>query len=86
MKSIYKYELAITDSQQIAMPAGSKILTAQAQNGVVCLWAEVDADVKEEFRHFRFVGTGHQLPDGLRYIATVQTAIFVWHVYEAIGV
>ena len=34
-------------------------------------------------RFFRIVGTGHDFdPAGLLYVGTVQTGIFVWHVYE----
>lgn len=59
MKSIWKYELAITDHQTLALPKGAQVLTAQAQNNVPCLWVLVDVDQEAESRTFHIVGTGH---------------------------
>lgn len=41
-KTIYKYPLDVTDVQEIKLPVGAEILTVQAQNGTLCLWALVD--------------------------------------------
>jgi hypothetical protein len=81
---IFKYELIIGDRVTVPMPQGAKVLTAQSQRGELCLWAEVDPNAPPVDRCFRIVGTGHRFdPDGLRYVATVQSGLLVWHVYEA---
>lgn len=56
---IYKYELKITDGQNISLPIGAKILTVQTQGEKVCLWALVDPKASTEFRFFEIFGTGH---------------------------
>lgn len=89
MKSIYKYELDITDVQSLMMPAGAVPLTVQTQaaHGTVNLWALVDPEAKPELRRFRIFGTGHPVPDAeaatLVYIATFQAnhGQLVFHVF-----
>ncbi len=87
MNIIYKYKLKVQGFKQvIELPMGSKILTAQCQDGIICLWVEVDPDRKLVKREFFVRGTGDAIADGiansLRYINTVQVYPFVWHVYE----
>ena len=57
--TIWKYALEIKDTQTIHMPAGSRILSVQEQDRVVCLWALVDPDAAEVRRIVQFRGTGH---------------------------
>jgi hypothetical protein len=69
---IYKYPLRIADEQAVPMPAGARILSVQDQDGQLCVWALVDADVHADTRTpmprrtFYIVGTGHPLPEALR--------------------
>ncbi len=74
-KTIWKYNLAVKDEQIIELPEKSTILTVQAQNDMICLWALVnpETDVKER-RCIRVIGTGHAINDfdNLKYISTVQ--------------
>lgn len=86
-REIWKYELDITDRQDVSMPKGAKVLAVQMQREAVTLWAEVDPQAKREPRHFRIFGTGHPMPLQTMgyedvYIGTVQERSFVWHVYE----
>jgi len=87
MKRIHKYPLVagVIDRQSISLPAGARVLTAQVQHGVICLWAEVDTDeTSEELREFVIHGTGHDMLNHLHYIDTVQLdgGYLVFHVYE----
>ena len=94
MLTIYKYQLDKIDGGKmiIKMPEYANIIHLGVQNGIICLWAEVDTDDKIEDRMFRIFGTGHEIEgDGLDYIGTVhmnhkasalETIHFVWHVYE----
>jgi hypothetical protein len=80
---IFKYELIINDVVTVPMPQGATVLTVQSQGGVLCLWAEVDPNAPPVDRYFRIVGTGHRFDrEGLRYVGTGQSGLFVWHVYE----
>jgi len=80
---IYKYELAVTDEQEVLMPKAAEILCAQEQNGRLCVWAQVFPEQEMRPRKFYVHGTGiHGLIHG-RYIDSVQmSGNFVWHVYE----
>lgn len=70
------------------MPLGAKILTFQVQGEyepVPTLWAEVDPNADRAWTTFWLVGTGFDVPPGVvRYVGTVQTGSFVWHLYEEI--
>ena len=87
-KSIWKFQLEVLDMQEVQMPKGAKILTAQAQGDIPCLWAEVDAEEKVmEIRTIEIIGTGHTVEDANRqYIGTVQLYLgaFIWHIYELV--
>lgn len=84
-RTIWKFPLAIADTQVVAMRSGAKVLAVQAQGDALCLWAIVDPDAPDEAVEFRIHGTGHPLPnDAHRYehVGTVQQGAFVWHVFR----
>lgn len=83
---VFKYPLEVTDRQHITMPIGAEILSVQAQNGNLCLWAKVDPAAQSEVRTFHVSGTGHDLPnDAGKYVGTAQMlgGALVWHVFDA---
>ena len=83
MKTIYKYPLAIADSQAIKVPGEAKILCVQLQMDTLTLWAQVDPNNIPSTRTIEVFGTGHPMDDGCRsYIGTVQEGSLVWHVFE----
>jgi hypothetical protein len=93
MKTIHKYQLNITDFQEIEMPEGAKILHVESQptphmlsKERLCLWAEVDDEKPLVPRRIRVFGTGHDMEHEhqLRYIGTtpMHNHALVWHVYE----
>lgn len=84
--TICKYQLSITDEQDIMVPEGAELLTAQLQGGALCLWALVNPAAPKQRRIIEIIGTGNPAPAAERkYIATVQMAggSLVWHVFEA---
>ena len=86
-KTIWKFEVPVTDRARVAMPAGARVLSVEIGKGlgVVWLWAEVDPAADVGDRGFRVVGTGNPLPEGvedMRFLGTVLDGPFVWHVYE----
>jgi hypothetical protein len=85
MPTIYKYNLQ-PGRTVLDLPAGALPLTAQMQNGDVCMWVLLDPARPHERRFFDVYGTGHGMPaDPGRYVATFQMdgGVFVWHVFEA---
>lgn len=88
MAAILKYKLEITDRQTLKLPANSRVLSVQDQNGELCLWAFVNPPGDPTVRTIRIVGTGHELPADFLihhdFIATVQQVDIgaVWHVFE----
>ena len=91
MTTIYKYELEVTDSQEISLPPSASILSAQVQQGKVCLWVRLyPAELYlADAREIRIYGTGHPIEPtlNLRFIDTVQLAngSLVFHVFEVLG-
>jgi hypothetical protein len=86
MKTIWKFPLEITDSQDVQMPAGAEVLGIAEQYGELCMWAIVDTDADLEARSFAVVGTGNPIPDDVVYVSStrmpVGDVIAVWHVFE----
>lgn len=87
MLTIFKYPLRLTDHQQIAMPEGAEVLTAQWQHDKIVVWARVDTEAPERVVAFTIIGTGNTIYEQSirhkRYVATVQepTRPLVWHVF-----
>jgi hypothetical protein len=85
-KTIWKFQLAIFDTQVIKVPLGSKLLTIQSQGGNACLWVLCDGNNPLiEQRKIALYGTGHLLPDKCgEYIATFQMGggALVFHAFE----
>lgn len=86
MRTIFKYELAVTDDRQsVQMPKGAILRAVQLQYGAVTIWAEVESENPREKRSFRVYGTGNPIEQERDvYVGTVQTPPFVWHVYEVV--
>lgn len=87
MKIILKFPLQLQNAQTVVMPAGAQILTVQAQNDMLHLYALCDRTGDAvEGRRFAVYGTGEGLPDepGV-YIGTTQLwyqGRLLWHVFE----
>ncbi len=83
-KTIFKFPInTLAESQNILMPRGGIIRSAQYQSGILCLWAEVDRLAPMEDRFIEIFGTGHAIPEADRtFIGTVQQGSLVWHIYE----
>lgn len=85
MNTIWKFPLAITDIQNVMLPEGAVILSAQSQRDNLCLWALVSPDAPKQRREIEILGTGNPVPDvKRRYISTTQMlgGDLVWHVFE----
>ena len=82
MKTIYKYQIPITEVFILNLPAGAIPLVAKEVGAYSYLWVEVERDNLLEDVVFYIVGTGHPKPDmATKYISTIFSGIFVWHLY-----
>lgn len=84
MRTIWKYELRITDVQSVDLPGGSTPLSVGEQNGRLVLWAVVEPEARRWPYSIRIVGTGNPFPDANEcyLIGTVQMSNgLVWHVF-----
>lgn len=85
MQTIYKYPIAITDTQAVLMPVSAEILSVQFQRDDLCLWAAVDPSEEKRARVICIFGTGHSMPPpaSMRFLGTAQQCSGdVWHVFE----
>lgn len=87
MLQVWKFPLAIADSQQIEMPHGCKILHFAVQNDQPCIWALVDPDAEKGRVSFRLAGTGHPIEhemDKLEFIGTIliRNGSLVFHLFK----
>jgi hypothetical protein len=79
----------IQDSIIIDLPADSKILSFQVQNGKPYIWVIVDPEKTLVSRYFTIIPTGAEieyLSEVLIYIGTIQMAsgAIVFHLFEDI--
>lgn len=81
---IYKYQLAICNRQNVAMPVNAEVLAFQMQKDIPTIWAKIPDKAGEiKDRIFSVVGTGHLFDDSdCKYIGTAQDHEFVWHLFE----
>lgn len=87
MKTIWKYQLDVTDEQLVPMKQGSQILAVQVQVGIPCIWALVDTSKPSEDRMFCIYGTGHPIEDEPgQFIGTFQLhgGSLSFHLFEVI--
>lgn len=87
MTTVWKFKLTLNrDGLSLTLPEGSKILSVHEQRGDICLWVQVDTEVKiHQRRSFEVYGTGHLIPEGDRtFLGSVfmDGGAFVFHVFE----
>lgn len=84
--TIWKFQLNEEQLQQLEVPSGAQILTANFQDDNLCIWALVNDEAPREPRYIRLIGTG-QVVDMFEtkiYINTVFKNGFVFHIFEVI--
>lgn len=84
MITIYKYPVEIDKQIIIMMPWGAKFLCIQVQNGVPCIWVQVDTDEALVERKFFWYGTGNPSDMTKNYLGTIQlhNGNLVFHLFE----
>jgi hypothetical protein len=83
IETIWKYELPGPGERlALELPIGAQVLTVQYQNGVPTIWVKLLRSAPIEVRHFVLVGTGWPVHPEAKYIGTVQSGPYVWHLLE----
>lgn len=85
MNTIWKYSVVTAKTRQcFEMPVGAKVLHVAEQNGLICLWAQVDPyETNLDSRYFHVVGTGNKIPDKAgEFVGTALVGEFVFHLFE----
>lgn len=82
MKKILKYKIPHGRLVEIETTAYAPIVHVGEQEGVVCIWVEVNDKIEVAQRSFAVFGTGHEIPEEFIHIGTVQEGTRVSHVYE----
>lgn len=86
MRTIYKYEMSMTDDiQTFDLYNGYSIVHFGEQDGKIMMWVDhrTEYDTKQLVK-LQIIGTGHDIGDyAASYRQTVQMPNgLVWHIYE----
>lgn len=82
MNAVYKYELDLTDVNEITMPMGAEIIHANIDpHGSPCVWAVVNPENKPQRKLIYIRGTGQPLPDNCIHLSSFRQGPFIWHVF-----
>jgi len=91
VRTIWKFQVPVTDISKIQMPVGARIMALKDTEGYgdIPVWAVVESDAPLVSRIFYIVGTGNPMTvleeaHDYHYIGTVTQAqgALVWHVFD----
>lgn len=84
METVFKYSLPEVGANGLELPKGAKVISADVQGQMICLWAIVNPEAPKETRQFVVAPTGNGVDvTGLDFIQTTFTVNgLVWHVFE----
>ena len=88
MKKIYKYQLEVTDYQDIKVPVGAEFISVVSQRNDLVAYFLVDPTESDMLtKTFHIIGTGHPIYDNdlieYKFVGTYLTHgdNLVWHVF-----
>jgi hypothetical protein len=88
MRTVHKYPVSLSDIFTLELPRGAEVLTAQAQDGDMFLWALVDTNAPTEEVVFRLANTGDCISETseLKYVNTFQLRGrgLIYHLFEIV--
>lgn len=82
MRTIWKYSLEDGYSELWLSQTAQVVEVGLDPSGAWSLWALHFTTDPVDRRTFRVFGTGHEVPDGWKYVGTFHEPGFVWHVFE----
>ena len=82
-KTIWKFPLAVEQSQWITVPNDAQVLSIDVQSGIPCLWMLLGySDAPMASREIRCFGTGQDVEASHdQFIGTVLVGSLVWHYF-----
>lgn len=81
MRTIWKYDVPITDKLEIRMPIGWRFVAVGLDpRNRPCMWVEVDTEATSIKHQFSVVGTGHPIHEDARVLGSIRQDPFMWHV------
>lgn len=82
MRTIHKYVLTDVVNEVLTFERAKWLYVAN-QHEQITVWAEVNTLERECMETLHIVGTGHEVPSGVRHIgsALMDSGRFVFHVY-----
>lgn len=80
-REIWKFPFSLTDTLWVTMPVDAEILHVAMQGSKPCLWAAVSPDAERVPRRFMVRGTGQPIPEDGRYVGTLHSPPYVWHLF-----
>ncbi len=86
MRTVFKYPLK-GDTSHVFIPHDAKVLHVAEQDGVPCVWAEVDTTQHKVGKMYYTVGTGHPLPEApAEHVGSLMMhgGAIVLHVYKGL--
>ena len=75
MRKIYKYKLEPSGVQyrmQVDMPYSAGILSLKSKDGVITVYAEVEADDYDFTQYFYVLLTGEEVPEDCEFLSTLE--------------
>jgi hypothetical protein len=84
-RTIYRYVVPVDGIPcKIGLTGDPVAFGALGYSAGIEFWAEHHDSAEPVVRTFTIIGTGHQIPDGARYIGTAPRTPqgLVWHLYE----
>lgn len=86
MRKVFKYIVEVSDEvQEHLIPRGAvehHVDLNPADESQLAIWFVVEADNPPVTRKFFVRGTGQAFPDFAKYMGTVRSGMFMWHVFE----
>lgn len=87
MRKVFKYVIEVSELvQEHSIPRTAvehHVGLNPADESQLAIWFVVDSTHSCSTRKFFVSGTGHIVPDDARYIGSVRSGKFMWHVWEA---
>lgn len=85
MRTIHKFPLPV---EPFVIPGGIRVVhvgpdPSDPDRDLPTVWVERDLDRMDEKLGLMFVGTGHDIPEGVTHVGSGQFGRFIWHVYQA---
>lgn len=83
MRTIWKYDVPITDEFTLAIPGFGRVVSVGLDpSDKPSIWVTVDTEADASESTFAVVGTGNPMPDGAMPVGTIRQDPFMWHVCQ----